>query len=401
MWHDLTNESRASGKLVLLGVVQEQHPDRSRLFAQWKGFDWPILHDPVNLLKARAVPMFVAIDEAGMVFDANLTAAELPDFLAQPASSDGDQSAESGPEIRSAAELDEAALESNAVADWIAAGDHRILWGGAKEVSTAIKRYASALKSDPDGVDPDNGGAAFRLGVAHRMRYDSDEARPDDFQSAVDAWDRALELDPNHYIYRRRIQQYGPRLIKPYPFYDWIAQARAEITARGDEPIELSVEPVGAEIAAPAKRVERGQADVTAPDPNGRIWRDRGEFVEATAIGVPGTIAKGEAVRVHLQFSVTRTAHWNNEAEPLKVWIELPEGWTAKSPLLTATQPDEPESRETRRIDFELGSPSDAEVHEIEAYALYYICEELGGQCLYRRQDLSIPIRFRDETPRR
>jgi hypothetical protein len=55
------------GRLVLLGVTQEQHPDRCRLFAQWKRFDWPILHDPIDLLEASAVPIVVAIDEHGIV----------------------------------------------------------------------------------------------------------------------------------------------------------------------------------------------------------------------------------------------------------------------------------------------------------------------------------------------
>ena len=55
------------GRLVLLGVTQEQHADRCRLFAQWKRFDWPILHDPINLLEAPAVPIVVAIDEHGIV----------------------------------------------------------------------------------------------------------------------------------------------------------------------------------------------------------------------------------------------------------------------------------------------------------------------------------------------
>ena len=55
------------GKLVLLGVIQEQHPARCRLFAQWQGFDWPILHDPINLLRLNGVPVILAIDEHGVV----------------------------------------------------------------------------------------------------------------------------------------------------------------------------------------------------------------------------------------------------------------------------------------------------------------------------------------------
>ncbi|HVL13287.1 MAG TPA: hypothetical protein VM529_12035 [Gemmata sp.] len=55
------------GKLVVLGVTQEQHSERCRLFAQWKGFDWPILHDPINVLGSSAVPIVLALDEHGIV----------------------------------------------------------------------------------------------------------------------------------------------------------------------------------------------------------------------------------------------------------------------------------------------------------------------------------------------
>ena len=67
VWHESTREWVKQGRLVLLGVTQEQHADRCRLFAQWKQFDWPILHDPINLLEAPAVPIVVAIDEFGIV----------------------------------------------------------------------------------------------------------------------------------------------------------------------------------------------------------------------------------------------------------------------------------------------------------------------------------------------
>ena len=50
----------SSGDVQLLGVIQEQHPERCRLFAQWHQIDWPILHDPVNLLGNEAVPIFVS-----------------------------------------------------------------------------------------------------------------------------------------------------------------------------------------------------------------------------------------------------------------------------------------------------------------------------------------------------
>ncbi|MHC4512049.1 MAG: hypothetical protein ACYTAO_24420 [Planctomycetota bacterium] len=53
------------GRLVVLAVAQEQHRQRSRLFAQWQRLDWPILHDPINVMQVRGVPIEVAIDEHG------------------------------------------------------------------------------------------------------------------------------------------------------------------------------------------------------------------------------------------------------------------------------------------------------------------------------------------------
>ena len=99
------------------------------------------------------------------------------------------------------------------------------------------------------------------------MRHESSGRRPGDFQAAVDAWGRALELDPNQYIWRRRIEQYGPRLSKPYAFYDWVAQARAEISGRGETPIPLAVEPYGSELAGPGRDVWPDGTGPAEPDP--------------------------------------------------------------------------------------------------------------------------------------
>lgn len=67
IWHDTTTQWVKNGKLVLIGVTQEQHPERCRLFAQWNQFGWPILHDPINVLGSNAVPIILAIDEHGIV----------------------------------------------------------------------------------------------------------------------------------------------------------------------------------------------------------------------------------------------------------------------------------------------------------------------------------------------
>ncbi|MFB3067037.1 MAG: TlpA family protein disulfide reductase, partial [Planctomycetota bacterium] len=51
----------------MIGIVQEQHPDRARLYKQWRQLNWPILVDSLNLLGLRAVPKLVALDESGVV----------------------------------------------------------------------------------------------------------------------------------------------------------------------------------------------------------------------------------------------------------------------------------------------------------------------------------------------
>ena len=125
------------------------------------------------------------------------------------------------------------------------------------------------------------------------MRHESAGRRPGDFQAAVDAWGRALVLDPNQYIWRRRIEQYGPRLTKPYAFYDWIVQARAEITRRGESPVPLAVEPYGSELAGPVRDILDEAALPVEPDPKGQIQRDTQRLIEAEVVVVPSRSASG------------------------------------------------------------------------------------------------------------
>ena len=383
MWHELTRAARESGDLVLLGVIQEQHPDRCLLFKQWHQIEWPILHDPINSIPTRAVPVFIAIDEAGVVVDSNLRTNELEAFLDRPPAT-----VESKKPSTVVGQTDEPNELTAA---------ERIVWGAADGLTDVIEDLKQHTASNPE-----DGPAWFQLGVAHRMRMESEYAENGDFQFAVHAWDQALAIDPNHYIYRRRIQQYGPRLIKPYPFYDWIEQARAEITARGDEPVQLSVEPSGAEIASPQRTWIAGEPgsvgegkDVTKePDPEGRIIRDLASLVQIEVVVVPGQVKPGMAVRAHLQLTLSGNAHWNNEADPVALWVKEQAGVTPRVHQALAQQAKTPESKEVRRIELELMVAKDVADSQIEvpAYLLYYVCEETGGQCLYRRQDVNIPI---------
>lgn len=400
VWHKGVAKWVKEGKLVLLGVTQEQHPDRCRLLAQWHGFTWPILHDPINVLEAKAVPILVAVDEHGVT---QLTRPNLATFERDFLNKTFPRSKETAvPRIGPALERGNTtpkwedvwtrAAKANTAAGWRQLGDLLTLWGGADRLDRALEAYARAVK-----LDPKDGPALFRLGVCHRMRYESPGRRAGDFQAAIDHWGRALELDPNQYIWRRRIQQYGPRLDKPYAFYDWVEEAEKAIRARGETPVQLVVRPGGAEIAQPLKALPEKSAD-RAPDPGGKVHRDRDSLVRAEVTVAPGHVRPGQAVRVHivLRLNAEKKAHWNNEADPLRLWVEVPKGWLASPRLVAAVNPRQAVSGEARTLDFEVKAPSDARGKvRIDTYALYHVCDDRGGECRFLRLDLPVEVTVR------
>ncbi len=377
-WHERTKALQHDGKLRQIGIVEEQHPDRTRLFMQWKEMDWPLLHDPLNLLGVEAVPLTYLIDEWGVVRYEKPNDGDLTAFLAADYPSPEAGSLDLVPETDSP--------------------EHKLLWESDDSLPSAIRLLEAHVLDRPDDAR-----VHFRLGVAYRRRYDSRSPAPGDFQKAVDHWVRALEIDPNQYVFRRRIQQYGPRLDKPYPFYDWVPEARHAIRARGEAPIELLVEPGGAEFAAPIEKLPDDAGPPSSggpiePDPEGRIHRDETPLIRVETVVVPNVVAAGEAARVHVVLRPDETvkAHWNNEVSDLDLWVSPPHGWRVDRRLHRVAVPPEPVSQETRRVEIEIQTPLGfAGSETIPAYALYYVCEDVDGTCLYRRQDLELTVRVR------
>ncbi len=231
------------------------------------------------------------------------------------------------------------------------------------------------------------------------MRYESAVRQPGDFGTAIRYWTAALDTDPNQYIWRRRIQQYGPRLTKPYPFYDWVDVAMRDVKARGEQPIELLVLPSGAEIAEPSREFTPDAASTSgetkSPDPDGRITRDLAGLIVTDITIVPPAVKPGETARVHITMrpAAGSGAHWNNESEPLRFWIEPRNGWEVERRLMTVPQGDRPETTEPRRFEFEVRAPEDArQGTQLRGYALYYVCEDAGGTCLFLRQDIPVVV---------
>lgn len=162
------------------------------------------------------------------------------------------------------------------------------------------------------------------------------------------------------------------------------------------DPVTIQFPLSGSEIAQPMRRFLTDSEKASSPDPDGLLDRDTTGLIEVEAAVVPSRIRSGKSTRVHINFLPAESlqAHWNNEAEPLRVWVDLPEGWGTENPLLSAPQPEEIESVEMRHIDFGILTPAglDPGTVPITAYALYYVCEGKNGTCQFLRKDIKIHI---------
>ena len=76
-------------------------------------------------------------------------------------------------------------------------------------------------------------------------------------------------------------------------------------------------------------------------------------------------------------------------------WAARPPAFSsASSSQVTVARPPEIVSLELRRVEFEIRSPENAPAGRVAVpgYALYYVCEDVNGTCLYRRQDVTVEL---------
>ncbi len=400
MWQRAVKPYVESGRLIAIGVVQEQHPDRTRLYRQWRQLDWPIFVDSMNLIDhVTVVPIPMALDEAGRVVNPRMKPQQLDAFMETP------PAAAAWPENYNRApapnfdQLRELAGRAETANAWRTLGAAYFNFGAEQDLDRAVDALERALKAGPA-----NGQAHFALGAALRRRYETPLRRAQDAQQAVLHWGSALEANPNHYIWRRRLQQYGPRLDKPYNFYYWVEEARKDIRARGEKPAALAAEPMGSELAPPSGETPGAESTPRKnPDPEGRVHRDLKGLVGIETFSTPGRVRPGNRVRARINLRLNEQARpwWNNEADGLRVWVDLPEGLTMIEQRLSLSNPAAPETRELRQLEFEAVFTKDAPegALEIPAYALYYVCEDAGGACYYLRQDFKIGLHVDPDAP--
>ena len=403
-----------SGELVVLGVVQEQHPDRAKLYKQWRQIDWPILVDSLNLLDLAVVPVPVTIDESGIVRHAG----RMPSSLETEFVRKTYNTVKIGKNFNRAERADPQKLrqqvsESGSAKAYRDLGDAYFFEPASESLDRCIEAYQQAIK-----LDPGDGRAHFRLGAALRKRAESTHRRSGDAQAAVGQWGEALATNPNQYIWRRRIQQYGPRLDKPYNFYAWVEQARSEIKARGEQPVQLAVEPTGSELIASPRGQRRGRSgpesssaehaslvQMKNSDPQGKITRDTQNKVAIETVVTPARVQPGQRVRVRTTFRLDEKSrpYWNNEAgDGVTIWVDVPGVFTLGEGESKYSNPGKAETRETRVLEFELTVSDKLPAGEVElaAYALYYICENKGVKCLYVRQDFNVKFVVDPQAPK-
>jgi hypothetical protein len=216
VWHATTKELVENGELVVVAIASEQHRERTALWADWQAIDWPILWDPFNLTGSLAVPNAILVDASGIVVATGVR----PDGLAE---------ALEGLEPATVIDTLEIPPPQLAQLDRLAADDperplfealSRCLWSGAAPTEADLEILRAVASGDER-----RGDQVFWSGVAERLAYDAAGGRGPGFARAIAAWQDAYALVPNQYIWRRRIQQYGPRLDQPYDFYAWIPEA--------------------------------------------------------------------------------------------------------------------------------------------------------------------------------
>lgn len=381
----------------MLGVIQEQHGDRCRLFQQWQQLDFPVVQDKLNTNGIAVVPYYVGIDPLGRVMGARYRSPS--QFIQQIAEQDTDTKNDSHQMDMRVADVSywsDKLVADRTVSNLINHSDAKLHWQPQDEqqVAKAIEGYEEALKlANQAGPDKPRYDLHFRLGVAKRMLYElNGQVEAQEFAASVQHWEQALKINPNQYIYRRRIEQYGPRLKKPYSFYDWVKPARKDIKARGEVPHPLAVEPNGAEFAQRARSMDV-QRNAENPDPGNQI-QQMGDQVQVHINTVPTQPKPGQVVAVHIGFHVSGDATWNHEATPLQVWLDAPDGSAKLSAQLIEDQAPYVSESSVRpvSISLEMKMPEQASPITLSGYGLFHVCEKEGGQCVYRRKNFQLVV---------
>lgn len=394
IWLAKTKPFVDTEKLVVVGIAQEQHAGRVRLFAQWQNVEWPILHDAMNVVGVKDVPLLVAIDEHGVIRAVDPDLEKLAeDFISKeftPLKVMPPIDLKELPDPRTTRRIAGEARRNN---EWRRHAEALVLAGKPQQIKEAIATFQLAIDAD-DGDE----AAWFGQGVAYRIRYDRPERDAGDFQAALDAWRKAAQLDPANAIYLARLQQYGPCIDKPFSFYDWIETAREDITHREETPVVLICEPVGAEVSPPEAKFRFNKRKGPDSPALGKAAVDRRPIVEVTSACAAETKKrKGSIVQIYVtcRLAPGSEATWSNEGEPMQLWLETPKTGRLGVRYLAYQQPKEPRTVEERVLSFPLRLASAKSSLTLEGTLLYFVHDGPNAPAQPMKQDVRIKVKVR------
>ena len=379
---------------MAIGVVQEQHPDRTRLYKQWRELDWPIFVDSLNTLHhVSVVPIPMALDENGVVVHSSFRPTQLADFMARDKAAPIPDSPENRVE---AVSFETLRANAGSAITWRILGEALFNYGETSDLGESIAAFQKAIE-----LDPEDGYAEFALGAALRRRYESPFRVAGDAQAAVEHWGKSSPSTRTTTSAAEDSSNTDRASTNRTTFIFWVNEAREAIRGRGETPHPLAAEPMGSEIAPPGDD-DAVLATKTNLDPDGQINRDEKGLVGIETLVTPQPVKPGNRVRVRLTFRLREafTPWWNNEADNLMAWFNLPDGITRVEGTLQFPNPTEPETQELRQIEAELRIGPDVPGGNtiVPGYALYYVCEDAGGVCYYLRQNFTLSITVREDA---
>lgn len=382
-WFERTKSHVTAKKLVVLGVDHEQHADRARLFAQWRGLAGPILHDPLNLSLVSELPTVVAIDEEGVIraIQPSIDAIE-KSFIKKPWKKKKPMSKPEEAELPDPRVTRRTAEEAREPSASRAHADALVLSGLPPQIDEAIKVYRDVIV-----IDPKDAWSLFRLGVAYRIRYEREERQPGDFQAAVDAWAQAVRFAPTNAIFRQRFRQYGPSIEGSGAAYDWIPAARQDLARRGQKPMELEIEPLAMEMAAAPARGAR----ISTPKKGKHPTDKDGQVSIETTVVRSADRKHANMAEVHVTLR-PNGVQWEDGEAPIRIWLENSKSARPARPYLEFPKTGSKSGSEARTLSFsvELTSKSKTPHGTLKGDAVY--CFRSGDESKTARQEFKVSI---------
>ena len=343
--------------------------------------DWPVYIDSFNLLEVEAVPMTFLVNPKGVITKVSPSKKNLDSIL------------------KNATNAINPTTSDDLEPYWSTLLKKRSfnLFCNLASERNFVELFKSIKMLKKSDYKMRHEHLEFMTGVAYKMRSESPFRKLDDFSKAIDHWETALELRPNQYIWRRRIQQYGPILGKPYPFYDWVEIALKELKEKGEVPFNENFVLTESEQSILTPTQTSNKKNYKIPDPFNKLKRGNMQFVNTRVLTIPSHPKTGRPFRVFVQLDLKQpdSVQWNNEGAASHLYFEKSNfNKTSIHRFWTGTKEKE-YSTEQRIIDFELNYPRSGIIggKKLPAgYIVVNLCDRLTGACFTRRIDFSIPI---------